>query len=111
VSSHDIDEVERLADWIAFLERGRLLLAEPVASLFGRCRLIEVTVQGVSPSVPPLEPTWLLQGVAGRTVPVHRHAARVRRCAAVIPVRHQIEARLPLSVGAVHQHGAFRLAN
>jgi ABC-2 type transport system ATP-binding protein len=68
ISSHDIDEVERLADWIAFLDRGRLLLAEPVASLLGRCRLVEVITPADPPRLPPLAPTWLLQGVAGRTI-------------------------------------------
>jgi ABC-2 type transport system ATP-binding protein len=68
VSSHDIDEVERLADRIAFLDRGRLLLAEPVASLLARCRLVEVTTPADPPAMPPLAPSWLLQGVAGRTI-------------------------------------------
>ena len=35
ISSHDIDEVERLADWIGVINEGRLYLAEPVASLVG----------------------------------------------------------------------------
>ena len=30
ISSHDIDEVERLADWVGFIKDGRLLFAEPV---------------------------------------------------------------------------------
>jgi ABC-2 type transport system ATP-binding protein len=36
VSSHDIEEVERLADWIAFIDRRRLIFAEPVSSLLSR---------------------------------------------------------------------------
>ena len=43
ISSHDIEEVERLADWIGFIDRGQLALAEPVDSLLRRVRLIEVT--------------------------------------------------------------------
>ena len=31
ISSHDIDEVERLADWIGVINEGRLYLSEPVA--------------------------------------------------------------------------------
>ncbi len=38
VSSHDVDEVERLADWIGVINRGRLVLAEPVSSLLARFR-------------------------------------------------------------------------
>jgi len=36
VSSHDMHEVERLADRVVFIEGGRLLLEEPVASLLAR---------------------------------------------------------------------------
>jgi len=68
VSSHDIEEVERLADWIGFIDRGRLLFAEPVSSLLSRFRLIEVIVpDGVTLKSPP-DQGWLIQGVAGRTV-------------------------------------------
>ena len=42
VSSHDVDEVERLADWVGFMVNGRLLFAEPVESLLNRYRLIEI---------------------------------------------------------------------
>jgi len=43
VSSHDIDEVERLADHVAVLEAGRLKLNEPTEVLQGRFRRVEVT--------------------------------------------------------------------
>jgi len=69
VSSHDIEEVERLADWIGFIDRGRLLFAERASSLLGRFRLIEVVVpDGVIRTAPPADQRWLMQGMAGRTV-------------------------------------------
>ncbi len=43
VSSHDIDEVERLADHVAMIEGGRLRLSEPTETLQGRFRRVEVT--------------------------------------------------------------------
>ena len=46
VSSHDIEEVERLADNIALLENGRLRFSETTESLLGRFRRMEVTVSG-----------------------------------------------------------------
>jgi ABC-2 type transport system ATP-binding protein len=46
VSSHDIEEVERLADHIALLEAGRLRFTETTESLLGRFRRIEVTLGG-----------------------------------------------------------------
>lgn len=43
VSSHDIEEVERLADHVALLGAGRLRLSEPTESLQRRFRRVEVT--------------------------------------------------------------------
>ena len=66
VSSHDIDEIERLADWIGFINDGRLLLAEPVSSILARFRLVEV-IDAESDRL-PAEPRWIAQGTAGRTL-------------------------------------------
>ena len=44
ISSHDLDEVERLVDDVGFLDGGGLVLAEPFASLQGRFRAFEVTL-------------------------------------------------------------------
>ena len=68
ISSHDIDEVERLADWIGFLDRGRLLFAEPVAALLDRFRLVEVVPSGDAVPTLPRRAEWLPQGTAGRTL-------------------------------------------
>jgi ABC-2 type transport system ATP-binding protein len=65
ISSHDIEEVERLADWVGFIDGGRLTLAEPVDSLLQRFRLIEVTGEHGAPPLPS-EERWLLQGTVGR---------------------------------------------
>jgi ABC-2 type transport system ATP-binding protein len=43
VSSHDINEVEQLADRVGIIDAGRLHLAETVAELQGRFRRIELT--------------------------------------------------------------------
>ena len=68
VSSHDVEELERLADWIGFIDRGRLVFAEPVSSLLARFRLVEVVARdGVAPH-PPNASGWLPQGAAGRTI-------------------------------------------
>ena len=68
ISSHDVDEVERLADWVGFMSAGRLVFAQPVASLLARFRLVEVISPGEE--APPFAPrkSWLLQGRAGRTL-------------------------------------------
>jgi ABC-2 type transport system ATP-binding protein len=46
VSSHDIEDIERLADWIGVIENGRLRFAEELESLQRRFRRIEVTRTG-----------------------------------------------------------------
>lgn len=42
LSSHDMDEVERLADQIAVIENGRLLFQESIETLLNRCRSVRV---------------------------------------------------------------------
>jgi ABC-2 type transport system ATP-binding protein len=60
MASHEIDEVERLADWIGILNKGRLELCESVASLQARFRQIEVRVSEDVPWPSPLPASWLL---------------------------------------------------
>ena len=68
VSSHDIDEVERLSDWIGIINNGRLELAETVTQMLGRFRQVEVTVAGdaVLPATVPV--AWLLPDASGHLV-------------------------------------------
>jgi len=68
ISSHDIDDVERLADWVAFMMDGHILFAEPVSALLGRFRLVEVVRMDDAPAVMPADPGWLPHGTAGRTL-------------------------------------------
>lgn len=70
ISSHDIDEVERLADWIGVINEGRLHLAEPVATLTSRFRLVEATFEGAATVPSPLPADWLDAKVAGHTLQV-----------------------------------------
>ncbi|MCF7688882.1 MAG: ABC transporter ATP-binding protein [Cephaloticoccus sp.] len=62
VSSHDIEEVERLADRVAFLDQGHLCLNEKVEALQLRFRRVEVT--NVPAHVTP-NPDWLEWQTAG----------------------------------------------
>ena len=68
ISSHDIDDVERLADWVGFMKEGQVQFAEPVAALLARFRLVEVVPNGDTPLQMPPDSRWLLQGTAGRTL-------------------------------------------
>jgi len=68
ISSHDIEEVERLADGVAFLNNGRIVFAEPVVRLLERFRQIEVIAPDDAALPAPSEAAWLPQGIAGRTL-------------------------------------------
>ena len=59
VSSHDIEEVERLADHVALLQTGRLRFSETTETLLGRFRRVDVTLSGgpAELSAPPA--SWL----------------------------------------------------
>jgi ABC-2 type transport system ATP-binding protein len=58
VSSHDIEEVERLADHVALLEAGSLRFTETTEALLGRFRRIEVEMDG-GISASNLPASWL----------------------------------------------------
>ncbi len=59
VSSHDIDEVQRLVDRVALIDSGRLRLQESTDSLQARFRRLEVNLQGSAARLDAPPPTWL----------------------------------------------------
>jgi ABC-2 type transport system ATP-binding protein len=59
ISSHDINEVEQLADWVGIIESGRLTLAEPIEALLARFRRIEIVGHENNLHVPSAPETWL----------------------------------------------------
>ena len=69
VSSHDIDEVERLADSVAIINQGQLALNETTESLQARFRKVEVTTATENPEIPrPMPDGWLHARSAGRSI-------------------------------------------
>ena len=68
VSSHDIDEVERLADWIGIINQGRLELAEPVSGMLARFRQVEVLVDGDARLAADHPAAWIRPEAAGHTI-------------------------------------------
>lgn len=71
VSSHDIDEVERLCDHVALLDNGRLRLSERAESLQGRCRRVEVTGAPAGSAPQPGWLEWERSGTLTRFVETH----------------------------------------
>ena len=67
ISSHDLDEVERLVDAVGFIDAGRLVLLEPMADLHARFRRIEVTTEELASEVPSAR-HWIGLKSSGRVV-------------------------------------------
>jgi ABC-type multidrug transport system ATPase subunit len=65
ISSHDLDEIERLIDWVGYLRQGRLAFSESTAALQARFRQIDVTAAVVPSSLPP---DWLDIASSDRTL-------------------------------------------
>jgi ABC-2 type transport system ATP-binding protein len=65
LSSHDLDEVERLVDDVAFLDGGRIVLTESLAALQQRFRRVEVTTADAAPAI-AAPPSWIGVARAGR---------------------------------------------
>jgi ABC-2 type transport system ATP-binding protein len=59
VSSHDIEEVERLCDWVGVIESGRLRSAEATDALLGRFRRIEISTSGPGTDPPAMRSGWI----------------------------------------------------
>lgn len=69
ISSHDIDEVERLADWVGILNSGKLYLSESSESLQQRFRKVEFQIASDLQKLPSSLPKdWLIPETAGRFV-------------------------------------------
>ena len=105
ISSHDIDEVERLADWIGVINEGRLELAEPVASLISRFRRVEVVTEGDAGVPSQLPASWLLAEAAGRTVRFVENQFVDDECGP--RVRHVIPGARDISVTAMSLREIF----
>jgi ABC-2 type transport system ATP-binding protein len=68
ISSHDIDEVERLADRVALLDCGRLRLQETTETLQARFRRIDVHLNDGPAHLDTPPPTWLALQRSGERV-------------------------------------------
>lgn len=68
VSSHDIEEVQRLADRIAIINRGELALDETSDSLQSRFRAVEIVLPDGVTAPASLPTDWMHIEQAGRTL-------------------------------------------
>lgn len=68
ISSHDIDEVERLADWVGIIDKGLLKIVEQAETLQNRFRRIELTLKEPIDIKHNFPESWYLPQQQGRTV-------------------------------------------
>lgn len=66
ISSHDIDEVERLADRVAMIDSGQLKLNESTDALLNRFREVQVPLRSESQTPDSYPASWLNFEKAGR---------------------------------------------
>jgi len=66
LSSHQIGEVERVADIVAIMHAGRLLMVERLDALKQSTRQLTITVEGAKAPLPPLEGNVIYQRLRGR---------------------------------------------
>jgi ABC-2 type transport system ATP-binding protein len=89
VSSHDIDEVERFADWVGFIDAGRLRLSESAADLSARFKRLDCVVAGDSRLASAAPPSWVLPESLSRSFRVieseYVPGESEKRLAAVLP--------------------------
>jgi ABC-2 type transport system ATP-binding protein len=67
LSSHDLAEIESFSSHVGFLEQGRLLFSEELASLTDRFREVTVTLRNPAPLPVPI-PEWWLHAQASDSV-------------------------------------------
>ena len=68
ISSHDIAEVEHLADWVGFLNKGQLRLSETTESLQSRFKRVNITLKKTPEAEIHFCPNWRLPQQEGRFI-------------------------------------------
>jgi ABC-2 type transport system ATP-binding protein len=68
LSSHDLAEIESFATHVGYLDRGRLLFSEEMATLSDRFREVEITLNRPEPLPANIPATWLQPQSAGTVI-------------------------------------------
>ena len=68
LAAHDIEEVQRLVDWVGVIDKGSLRIVESTSSLQNRFRSCELTLKAGMQLPDRLPDSWLLPEVVGRRV-------------------------------------------
>lgn len=68
ISSHDLAEIESFASHVGYLESGKLLFSEEMASLAVRFREVEITTASTNPLPSALPDSWLQPKSSGAVI-------------------------------------------
>ena len=68
ISSHDLEDIENLVDWVGFINEGRLLFSEELERLQARFREVEVTLPEAAAAATNLPRSWGPLQVAGKVL-------------------------------------------
>lgn len=89
LSSHDIEEVHRLADHVVMMNHGKVLLDEDTESLLERHRRVEVVLPENFGEIPAMPASWIAGESSGRVLrfadTAHDAAAFQEQAARVFP--------------------------
>lgn len=105
VSSHDLSEIENLADYVGFLRQGRLIASEPLDSLQRRFREVEVTLGEPRPLPSEWPAWWLAPKVAGRVIRFVESQFELERTEGLL--RQMFSDQAAVSVGPISLRGIF----
>jgi ABC-2 type transport system ATP-binding protein len=98
ISSHDIGEVELLADWVGILDQGRLCLSESWEKLYARFRRVDIILPGNADLKHQLTPEGLLFEAAGATAKwIESHFISTEATATRIRERYPAETAVSVS--------------
>ena len=96
ISSHDIDEVERLSDWVGILNAGKIYLSESTDSLQARFRRLEGVVASAAKLPARLPGSWLAPEITPHQISIveseYQSGASERRLEDTFPGASQITA-------------------
>ena len=76
LSSHDIEEVDRLADHVVLLNHGAVVLDEDAEPLLARHRRVEILLPPDFGALPQFPATWIARAIRRPRAAFHRHRLR-----------------------------------
>jgi ABC-2 type transport system ATP-binding protein len=91
IASHDLAELESLADWVGFLDRGKLTLSESMETLRERFKRVEVVTPPAEKQ--PFSEDWLSVERSGQRISFVTRGASEAELRSSLPAPAEVEVR------------------